>query len=231
MSEIDRKRIEVGLKFPENTAGGLLNTDVISVRPENSIEVVTNYLRGQKKLPENTDKIFVVNNENEYLGELTISNIITSNPSMVVREIMETSSMPLNVNMVDKDVATTFERNDLISSAVVDDNGKLIGRITIDDVLDVIREDADQNLLGMAGVAEDTFAPPGRAAKSRVFWLSMNLVTAFIAASAIRSGSLGVASVIPYPASVVGLEAVVTRPRESSVNCVYVPVASKSLAS
>jgi len=186
MSQIDRKRIEVGLTFPENTAGGLLNTDVISVRPENSIEVVTTYLRGQKKLPENTDKIFVVNNENEYLGELTISNIITSNPSMVVREIMETSSMPLNVNMVDKDVATTFERNDLISSAVVDDNGKLIGRITIDDVLDVIREDADQNLLGMAGVAEDTFAPPGRAAKSRVFWLSMNLVTAFIAASAIN---------------------------------------------
>ena len=186
MSEIDRKRIEVGLKFPENTAGGLLNTDVISVRPENSIEVVTNYLRGQKKLPENTDKIFVVNNDNEYLGELTISNIITSSPSMVVREIMETSSMPLNVKMDDKDVATTFERNDLISSAVVDDNGKLIGRITIDDVVDVIREDADQNLLGMVGVAEDTFAPPGRAAKSRVFWLSMNLVTAFIAASAIN---------------------------------------------
>ena len=186
MSQIDRKRIEVGLTFPENTAGGLLNTDVISVRPENSIEVVTTYLRGQKKLPENTDKIFVVNNENEYLGELTISNIITSNPSMIVREIMETSSMPLNVNMDDKDVATTFERNDLISSAVVDDNGKLIGRITIDDVVDVIREDADQNLLGMAGVAEDTFAPPGRAAKSRVFWLSMNLVTAFIAASAIN---------------------------------------------
>ena len=186
MSQIDRKRIEIGLTFPENTAGGLLNTDVISVRPENSIEVVTTYLRGQKKLPENTDKIFVVNNDNEYLGELTISNIITSNPSMVVREIMETSSMPLNVNMDDKDVATTFERNDLISSAVVDDNGKLIGRITIDDVVDVIREDADQNLLGMAGVAEDTFAPPGRAAKSRVFWLSMNLVTAFIAASAIN---------------------------------------------
>ena len=83
MSQIDRKRIEIGLTFPENTAGGLLNTDVISVRPENSIEVVTTYLRGQKKLPENTDKIFVVNNENEYLGELTISNIITSNPSMV----------------------------------------------------------------------------------------------------------------------------------------------------
>jgi len=86
----------------------------------------------------------------------------------------------------DKEVATIFERNDLISSPVVNQNKKLIGRITIDDVVDVIREDADQNLLGMAGVAEDTFAPPGRAAKSRVFWLSMNLITAFIAASTIN---------------------------------------------
>jgi magnesium transporter len=86
----------------------------------------------------------------------------------------------------DKEVATIFERNDLISSPVIDQNKKLIGRITIDDVVDVIREDADQNLLGMAGVAEDTFAPPGRAAKSRVFWLSMNLITAFIAASTIN---------------------------------------------
>jgi magnesium transporter len=99
---------------------------------------------------------------------------------------MHTQLTALNANMDDKDVATIFERNNLVSCAVTDDANKLIGRITIDDVVDVIREDADQNLLGMAGVAEDTFAPPGRAAKSRVFWLSMNLITAFIAASAIN---------------------------------------------
>ena len=186
MSEVDRKRIEMGLNYADNTAGGLLNTDVISVRPSNSIEVVISYLRDQHKLPENTDKIFVVNNNNEYLGELSISEIITSNPLMVVREVMNSELTALNVNMDDKDVATIFERNDLVSCAVIDDANKLIGRITIDDVVDVIREDADQNLLGMAGVAEDTFAPPGRAAKSRVFWLSMNLITAFIAASAIN---------------------------------------------
>ena len=143
-------------------------------------------MRGQKRLPENTDKIFVVNNDNEYLGEVLISEIITSNPSMIVRELMNTELTALNINMSDKDVATIFERNDLVSCAVIDEAHKLIGRITIDDVVDVIREDADQNLLGMAGVAEDTFAPPGRAAKSRVFWLSMNLITAFIAASAIN---------------------------------------------
>ena len=186
MSKVDRKRIEMGLTFPENTAGGLLNTDVISVRPNNLIKEVISYLRDLGKLPENTDKIFVVNNENEYLGELSISQIITSNPSMIVREIMETEIPAINVDLDDKEVATLFERNDLISSSVIDENNKLIGRITIDDVVDVIREDADQNLLGMAGVAEDTFAPPGRAAKSRVFWLSMNLITAFIAASTIN---------------------------------------------
>ena len=186
MSKVDRQRIEMGLTFPENTAGGLLNTDVISVRPNNSIKEVLSYLRDQKELPESTDKIFVVNNDNNYLGELPISKIITTDPVMNVREIMETDMPAIDVNLEDKDVATIFERNNLISSAVIDHKGQLIGRITIDDVVDVIREDADQNLLGMAGVAEDTFAPPGRAAKSRVFWLAMNLVTAFIAASTIN---------------------------------------------
>ena len=186
MSKVDRQRIEMGLTFPENTAGGLLNTDVISVRPNNSIKEVLSYLRDQKELPESTDKIFVVNNDNNYLGELPISKIITTDPVLNVREIMETDIPAIDVNLEDKDVATIFERNNLISSAVIDHKGQLIGRITIDDVVDVIREDADQNLLGMAGVAEDTFAPPGRAAKSRVFWLAMNLVTAFIAASTIN---------------------------------------------
>ena len=186
MSLRDRKRIEIGLTYPENTAGGLLNTDVISVRPSHSIEVVINYLRDQKELPNNTDKIFVVNKEDEYVGELAIGKIITSRPKLSVREVMNTNANPIFVNQDDKEVATIFDRNDIISSAVIDESGKLIGRITIDDVLDVIKEDADQNFLGMAGVAEDTFAPPGRAARSRVFWLSMNLFTAFIASMTIN---------------------------------------------
>lgn len=186
MSYRDRKRIEIGLTYPENTAGGLLNTDVISVRPNHSIEVVINYLRDQNELPDNTDKIFVVNKEDEYIGELAISKIITCKPNLIVREVMDTSNNPIFVHQDDKEVATFFERNDIVSSAVVDGSGKLLGRITVDDVLDVIREDADQNFLGMAGVAEDTFAPPGRAAKSRVFWLSMNLFTAFIASMTIN---------------------------------------------
>ena len=186
MSLRDRQRIELGLTYPDDTAGGLLNTDVISVRPSHTMEVVINYLRDQDELPENTDKIFVVSKEDKYVGELSISKIITSKLSLTVREVMETNILPIVVDQEDKAVAILFERNDLVSSAVIDESGKLIGRITIDDVVDVILEDADQNFLGMAGVAEDTFAPPGRAAKSRVFWLSMNLFTAFIASLSIN---------------------------------------------
>ena len=186
MSYRDRKRIEVGLNYPENTAGGLLNTDVISVRPNHTIEVVINYLRNQDNLPDNTDKIFVVDKEDKYIGELAIGKIITCKPNLIVKEVMQTNIAPISANQDDKEVAIIFERNDIISSAVIDESGKLIGRITVDDVLDVIRDDADQNFLGMAGIAEDTFAPPGRAAKSRVFWLSMNLLTAFIASMTIN---------------------------------------------
>jgi magnesium transporter len=186
MSSRDRQRIQEALVYPEDSAGGLLNTDVISVRPGHTVEVVMNYLRSQSELPENTDKIFVVSSDDLYLGEILITSIITSDPSLTVREIMETDVNPILASIEDKEVATLFERNDLISSAVVDTDNKLIGRITIDDVVDVIKEDADQNFLGMAGIAEDTFQPPGRAARSRVIWLSMNLLTAFVAAMTIN---------------------------------------------
>ena len=186
MSLRDRNRIEEGLVYPDDTAGGLLNTDVLSVRPDHTVEVVTRYLREQKELPENTDKIFVVSKDDKYLGEILINKIITSEVSERVENLISPKVDPILVTESDRDVATIFERNNLISAAVVNNNGELLGRITIDDVVDVILEDADQNFLGMAGVAEDTFAPPGRAAKSRVFWLSMNLLTAFIASMSIN---------------------------------------------
>ena len=186
MSLRDRKRIEQGLIYSDDTAGGLLNTDVLSVRPDHTVEVVTRYLREQKILPENTDKIFVVSKEDKYIGEISINRLITSDISEKIEVLLIPDAEPIHVDKSDKDVAKIFERNNLISAAVVNSGGELIGRITIDDVVDVILEDADQNFLGMAGVAEDTFAPPGRAARSRVFWLSMNLITAFIASLSIN---------------------------------------------
>ena len=162
-----------------------MNTDVISVRPKHNLEVVMRYLRAQRELPKNTDQIFVVSRENKYLGSLPISSIVVSDPTLNVRELMETETQPLQVNINDKDVSRLFEQNDWVSAPVVDDQLRLIGRITIDDVVDVIMEDADQNFLGMAGVAEDTFAAPARAARSRILWLSINLLTAFIASMTI----------------------------------------------
>ena len=185
MSKRDRQRIQEALVYPEDSAGGLMNTDVISVRPKHNLEVVMRYLRAQRELPKNTDQIFVVSRENKYLGSLPISLIVVSDPTLNVRELMETETQPLEVNINDKDVSRLFEQNDWVSAPVVDDQSRLIGRITIDDVVDVIMEDADQNFLGMAGVAEDTFAAPARAARSRILWLSINLLTAFIASMTI----------------------------------------------
>ena len=185
MSQRDQKRIKEALVYPEDSAGGLMNTDIISVRPKHSIEVVMRYLRAQKKLPKNTDQIFVVSRENKYLGALPVSSILVSEPLLNTRELMETATKPLDADLIDKDVARLFEQNDWVSAPVVDKNFHLIGRITIDDVVDVIIEDADQKFLGMARIAEDTFAAPARAARGRVLWLSINLMTAFIASMTI----------------------------------------------
>tara|TARA_B100000609_G_scaffold121715_1_gene96883 strand:- start:74 stop:1429 length:1356 start_codon:yes stop_codon:yes gene_type:complete len=185
MSQRDRQRIKEALEYPEDSAGGLMNTDIISVRPKHNLEVVMRYLRAQRELPKNTDQIFVVSRENKYLGSLPITSILVSDPKLNVRELMETEIKPLEANLNDKDVSRLFEKNDWISAPVIDEKTRLIGRITIDDVVDVIMEDADQNFLGMAGVAEDTFAAPARAARSRILWLSINLITALIASMTI----------------------------------------------
>jgi len=185
VSKQDRDRIEKVLEYPEDTAGGLLNTDVISVKPRHTIEVVLRYLRAKKDLPKNTDKIFVVSREDQFLGELAISKMLVSEPNLTVRELMDTDKKPINADASDTEVARLFEQEDLVSAAVVDKNQRVLGRITVDDVVDVIIEDADQNFLGMAGIVEDTFAPPGRAAKSRVLWLTINLATAFLASATI----------------------------------------------
>jgi len=186
MTKIDRKRVEMVLEYPEDSAGGLLNNDIISVQKDSSLNLVLEYLRSIGEIPENTDKLFVVSKNNNFIGELKISKIISSNPELKVSDVMNDKPHSFMVNESDKEVSKFFEQNDLISAAVVNHKNELIGRITIDDVVDVIIEDADQNFLSMAGVAEDTFSPPARAARRRIVWLGLNLVTAFVAALAIN---------------------------------------------
>ena len=186
MTKIDRERVEMVLEYPEDSAGGLLNNDIISVQKDSTLNLVLEYLRSIGDIPENTDKLFVVSKNNNFIGELKISKIISSNPELKVSDVMNDKPHSFIVNESDKEVSKFFEQNDLISAAVVNHKNELIGRITIDDVLDVIIEDADQNFLSMAGIAEDTFSPPARAARRRIFWLGLNLITAFVAALAIN---------------------------------------------
>ena len=217
MSAIDRDRIRLVLEYPEDSAGGLLNTDTISVQQDHTLDIVIKYLKSFEKLPKNTDKIFVVSKNNQFIGELMLSSILVADDlKTTVRELMQETVDPIDINQTDREVAKLFKQQDLVSAPVIDENRQLIGRITFDDVVDVIIEDADQNLLSMAGIAEDTFLPPGRAARRRIIWLGLNLLTAVIAALAINifqdtiSKAVYLAVLMPIVASMGGVAATQT---------------------
>ena len=217
MSAIDRDRIRLVLEYPEDSAGGLLNTDTISVQQDHTLDIVIKYLKSFEKLPKNTDKIFVVSKNNQFIGELMLSSILVADDlKTTVRELMQKTIDPIDINQTDREVAKLFKQQDLVSAPVIDENSQLIGRITFDDVVDVIIEDADQNLLSMAGIAEDTFLPPGRAARRRIIWLGLNLLTAVIAALAINifqdtiSKAVYLAVLMPIVASMGGVAATQT---------------------
>lgn len=188
MDHQDRARLERVMHYPEDVAGGLMNTDTITIRAALTLDVVLRYLRRHHEIPNMTDALIVVNRADQYIGLLPLRTLLVSDPASSVREMMVTDIEPIDVNTSDTEVARLFERNDWVSAPVVDEKGKLLGRITIDDVVDVIREDADRSLMSMAGLDEDadTFASFTRAAPRRTIWLGINLITALIASSVIN---------------------------------------------
>ncbi len=187
MDEQDRQRLEKVIGYAEDSAGGLMNTDTITIRPDITLDVVLRYLRLHRELPEMTDSLLVVSRKNEFIGTLSVSKLLVSDPLQTVREIMDTNTISIHADQHEDEVANLFERHDLISAPVVDSDGLLLGRITIDDVVDVIRETADHSLMSMAGLDEDTdtFAPVIKTSKSRALWLGINLLTAFAASAVI----------------------------------------------
>jgi magnesium transporter len=187
MDTQDRARVENLLSYGEDTAGGLMDTDTVSVRARVTVDVVLRYLRRHIELPAMTDNIFVVNHRDEYIGLLPLRRLLVSDPSMTVREVMVTDIDPIDAETHESEVASIFSRYDLVSAPVIDSNGLLLGRITIDDVVDVIKDEADHSLLSMAGLTEDddAFAPIWRSARSRAVWLGANLLTAFLASAVI----------------------------------------------
>ena len=183
----DRERLSAVLGFEEDSAGGLMNLDAVTVRPDVTIEVVLRYLRMRGDLPDRTDRLFVVNRHDKYLGGLDITRLLTEEPEATVGEVMDSSVEGISPGTPALEVAKLFEDHDLVSAAVVADDGKLLGRITIDDVVDVIREEAEHSVLSMAGLDEDedTFAGVRTSARRRSVWLAANLGTAFLAANVV----------------------------------------------
>ncbi len=180
----DRERLVHVLSYPEDSAGGLMDPDSLTVRPDVSLDVVLRYLRVRGELPEVFDLLFVVDRQGHYLGSLKLADLLTGDPGCLVAELTDTSIEAIPVDMHDSQVANEFEYHDLVSAPVVDANNVLLGRITIDDVVDVIREDAEHSVLTMAGLdeEEDMFAPIVQSARRRWIWLGVNLLTALLAA-------------------------------------------------
>lgn len=179
-----RERLNKILSYPEDSAGGLMNTDFITVRPDVSIRAVIRYLRLLKEMPIDTDQVFVVDRNFNYLGSLLITSLLTEEPERMVETLINNDfSKPVSADTDETEVALLFEQRNLISAPVIDENNQLVGRITIDDVVDVIRDQAEHSVMSMVGLDEDedVFAPIIQSSKRRSVWLGVNLVTAFIA--------------------------------------------------
>ena len=183
----DQERLQQVLAYDEESAGGLMNVDIVTVRPDVTLEVVARYLRLVGEIPDGTDSVFVVSRDNSYIGSLFLSRLLTSDPDEMVANVMSTDIMPIPANTPSTEVVWEFENRDLLSAPVVDSDFRVLGRITVDDVVDVIRDEAEHSLMSAAGLDEedDMFAPVVKSAGRRALWLGVNLATAFLAAAVV----------------------------------------------
>ncbi len=183
----DHERVQQVLAYDEESAGGLMNVDIVTVRPDVTLEAVTRYLRMVGDISDGTDSIFVVSRDNSYIGSLFLSRLLTNDPDEMVANVMSTDIKPIPAHTSSTQVVWEFENRDLLSAPVVDDDFHVLGRITVDDVVDVIREEAEHSLMSAAGLDEedDMFAPVFKSAGRRALWLGVNLGTAFLAAAVV----------------------------------------------
>jgi len=184
----DHERLQQVLAYDEESAGGLMNIDVVTVRPDVTLEVVARYLRVVGEIADGTDSIFVVSRDNTYIGSLFLSRLLTNDPDDMVAKVMSTDLMPIPAHTPSNQVVWEFENRDLLSAPVVDEDNRVLGRITVDDVVDVIRDEAEHALMGAVGLDEedDMFAPVFKSATRRALWLGVNLGTAFLAAAVVE---------------------------------------------
>ena len=208
----ERTRVRQVLHYKKNSVGAIMEFEVITVRPDVTLEVVQRYLRRLGKMPENTDKLFVTDRNKVLVGELTLTCILLNDVQRKVSEVMEDDPLTFSPEDIAENAARTFERDNLVSAAVVDPSGKLMGRLTIDEIVDVVYEETDTDLRRMGGLSaeEDVFAPVTKAVKTRWAWLAVNLCTAFIASRVIDgfehtiSQLVALASLMPIVAGIGG---------------------------
>ena len=213
MDHADRERLNRVLAWPEDSAGGLMNTDTISLRADVSVEVVLRYLRMRGELPARTDSLFIVDARNHYLGAVPLTHLLTADPDSDVGAAMDAEAPRIAPATAASEVTQLFQKRDLVSAAVVDDKGQLLGRITVDDVVDVISEEAAHSVFSMAGLhdEEDIFAGVTVSTRRRLVWLGINLLTALLASSVVRpfEGTIqkvtALATLMPIVASMGGI--------------------------
>jgi len=187
LSVEEREQLRSAMSYPEGTVGALMDFDMISIRDDITIEVVLRYLRRLDEMPDHTDQLFVVDRSGQLKGLLPVNRLLVTDAETVVTAVMQTELTRFLPAEKAEDAAQAFERYDLVSAAVVDRNGKLIGRVTVDTVMDYIREETDNDMLTAGGLREeeDLFASVWKSVKNRWTWLAVNLVTAFIASRVI----------------------------------------------
>jgi len=198
MDRENRERLEQVLSYPEDSAGRLMNPDVVTVRADTTVDVVLRYLRLRGELPDHTDHIYVVSRRHQYQGRIALQALLTHEANTPINELMDDEQPAIDVDESSGAVARQFSDHDWISAPVVDDNNTLLGRITIDDVVDIIRDQAEHQALGAAGLDEDEdlFSPVKRATKRRLLWLTINLGTAFLAAAVVKQFQGTIAQIV-----------------------------------
>jgi len=213
MERADRERLEQMLTYGEDSAGRLMNPDVVTVRADVSVDVVLRYLRQRGELPTATDRLYVVSRRRQYLGSVTLSALLTAAPDTLINRLLDDSQPAIPAETPRSEVAAQFADHDWLSAPVVDASNILLGHITIDDVVDIIREQAEHRAMSAAGLNEDEdlFSPVPRAARRRAVWLGINLLTAFLASwvignfEGVISQVVAVAVLMPIVASMGGI--------------------------
>ena len=212
LSSEEREQLRSAMSYPEDAVGALMDFDMVTIREDVTLEVVSRYLRRFDELPDHTDQLFVVDRDDIYKGVLPLNRLLLNEPEVLVSALMITDTIKLQPDDKADQAAQAFERYDLVSAPVVDENGKLVGRVTVNTVVDYIRSESESDVLNLAGLREEEniFASVWKSAQNRWAWLALNLCTAFFASRVIGSFEntiekyVALATLMPIVAGIAG---------------------------